>query len=249
MPRIPPASTEWGGVTNNAVVASYEYDTFGNRTTTMGAPTASNRGFTGFYYHPASGLQFARNRAYSSSLARWMTRDPIGMDHAFDDPETFNATDLNLYAYAGNNPQSMVDPSGNEGQLIGRIIKWCGAHLPVVQDIGRVSEKEGRSLMRRGDGVVSESQQEAKRFAAKYSTIEGGPGGVEMDPGHNDGDPHYHGIGPDGDRLPGHSWWSAGVLLLLDENGNGRLDWGDIEAVDNFLPGPVFFGMSTHYDG
>ena len=102
-------------VTDNAIVAEYEYDTFGNRTTASGSSTNSNRGFTGFYYHAASGLQFARNRVYNASLGRWMTRDPIGSEHAFDDPERFNATDLNLYAYAGNNPQSMVDPSGNAG--------------------------------------------------------------------------------------------------------------------------------------
>ena len=107
-------------VTNDAVVAAYDYDDFGNRTS-AGSLTASNRGFAGLYYHAASGLQFARNRAYNSSLGRWMTRDPIGMDHAFDDPERFNATNLNLYAYAGNNPQSMVDPSGNDplGAAIG----------------------------------------------------------------------------------------------------------------------------------
>ncbi len=95
-----------------AIIAQYEYDNFGNRTTVAGSSTASNFGFTGFYYHTASGLQFARNRVYNSSLGRWMTRDPIGIDHAFEDPARFNATDLNLYAYAGNNPQSMVDPSG-----------------------------------------------------------------------------------------------------------------------------------------
>jgi RHS repeat-associated protein len=100
-------------VTNNAIVASYSYDTFGNRTTTLGSSTASNRGFTGFYYHAPSGLQFARNRVYNASLGRWMTRDPIGNGHAFDDPARFSATEFNLYAYAGNNPQSMVDPSGN----------------------------------------------------------------------------------------------------------------------------------------
>jgi RHS repeat-associated protein len=99
-------------VVGNAIVAQYEYDTFGDRTVVSGDAAASNRGFTGFYYHAASGLQFAQNRVYNASLGRWMTRDPIGIDHAFMDPERFNATDLNLYAYAGNNPQSMSDPSG-----------------------------------------------------------------------------------------------------------------------------------------
>ena len=110
--------SERGVVTNNATVALYNYDTFGNRGTQSGSASASNRGFTGFYYHAASGLQFARNRVYNASLGRWMTRDPIGNAHAFKDRARFNATDLNLYAYVGNNPQSMIDPSGNFG-LVG----------------------------------------------------------------------------------------------------------------------------------
>ena len=117
-------------VTNNAIAAEYTYDTFGNRTTVSGSTTASNRGFTGFYYHAASGLQFARNRVYDSSLGRWLTRDPIGIDHAFDDEERFNATDLNLYAYAGNNPQSMVDPSGNNPIAIGGFFLGGGEFFP-----------------------------------------------------------------------------------------------------------------------
>ena len=55
---------------------------------------------------------------YDLASGRPFTRDPIGNGFAFGDPETFNATDLNLYAYAGNNPQSMVDPSGNDGWLV-----------------------------------------------------------------------------------------------------------------------------------
>jgi len=56
---------------------------------------------------------------YDLASGRPFTRDPIGIDHAFDDEERFNATDLNLYAYAGNNPQSMVDPSGNDAISVG----------------------------------------------------------------------------------------------------------------------------------
>ncbi len=52
------------------------------------------------------------------------------MDHAFDDPERFNATDLNLYAYAGNNPQSMVDPSGNDPIAIGGFFLVGGEFFP-----------------------------------------------------------------------------------------------------------------------
>jgi RHS repeat-associated protein len=111
-------------VTNNAIAAEYTYSPFGTRTTVTGSSSASSRGFTGLYYHAASGLQFAQNRAYNASLGRWMTRDPIGNGFAFDDPARFSATDLNLYAYAGNNPQTLVDPSGNSplGAAIGATI-------------------------------------------------------------------------------------------------------------------------------
>ncbi len=110
--------TEWGVVTNNAACPSRRTSTILSETelTTMGALTASNRGFTvvlttirraGCSSRGTGSVAAARRR-----LARWMTRDPIGMEHAFDDPERFNATDHHLDAYAGNNPQSMVDPSG-----------------------------------------------------------------------------------------------------------------------------------------
>jgi RHS repeat-associated protein len=43
---------------------------------------------------------------------RWLTRDPIGYGFAFASPLSFNATDLNLYAYVRNNPTSWRDPLG-----------------------------------------------------------------------------------------------------------------------------------------
>jgi RHS repeat-associated protein len=105
------------------VQSQYDYDAFGNQTRT--GPVAgeeSDFGFAGYFNHAPSGLAFARNRAYSASLARWLTRDPVGSGFAFEGGTRFNATDLNLYGYSDNNPASLRDPSGNCPWCIGIIV-------------------------------------------------------------------------------------------------------------------------------
>lgn len=82
------------------VAAEYDYDSYGNRTVVSGT-TVSDIGYAGYFYHGASGLNFTMYRAYDSSHARWLNRDPIGEDGG-----------INLYAYTGGNPASFIDPYG-----------------------------------------------------------------------------------------------------------------------------------------
>ncbi len=76
-------------------------------------------GFTGRRYDPetdptgntavvSEGLWHYRNRMYSSTLGRFLQRDPAGYVDGY-----------NLYAYVMNNPLMYVDPSGFGGKLIG----------------------------------------------------------------------------------------------------------------------------------
>ena len=165
-------------------------------------------------------------RDYDAETGRWTARDPI----------LFGGGQAKFYAYAGSDPLNYVDPFGtSKASICGRLIKWFG-DLPVIREIGRVSAEKGRSLMRRGHGVVSETEAQAKQFAKEYSDIEGGGGRVVKDPGHHGGDPHYHGLGSDGARLPGHSWWEAGLLLLFDTDNSG--DISSEEALDAVCPLP-----------
>ena len=48
------------------------------------------------------GLYFLRARYYDPAAARFLNRDPVGLD----------AGDANLYRYAGNDPVNQIDPSG-----------------------------------------------------------------------------------------------------------------------------------------
>jgi RHS repeat-associated protein len=80
--------------------ARYDYDPYGRMTKISGDLTA-DFGFTGDYYHAASGLSLTMYRAYDPNLGRWLSRDPMG-----------EAGGLNLYGYCLNDPVNLWDPLG-----------------------------------------------------------------------------------------------------------------------------------------
>lgn len=98
------------------IVERYRYDVFGMPTfhTTNGTlrevggvPVRSsdygNRFlFTGREWLADLGIYDYRNRMYSPQLGRFLQTDPIG----------FDAADVNLYRYVGNNPINHIDPLG-----------------------------------------------------------------------------------------------------------------------------------------
>ena len=82
------------------VVAHYEYGMYGEVSQTVGTLSA-DFGYAGYYVHGPSGLNLTTYRAYSPSLGRWISRDPIEEDGGD-----------NLYEYADNDPIGNTDPSG-----------------------------------------------------------------------------------------------------------------------------------------
>ncbi|MEW6609965.1 MAG: RHS repeat-associated core domain-containing protein, partial [bacterium] len=57
--------------------------------------------FTGREIDAESGLYYYRARYYDSEVGRFVTQDPIGFEGG-----------INLYAYVGNNPINLIDPTG-----------------------------------------------------------------------------------------------------------------------------------------
>jgi len=84
---------------SGVVTDSYVYDVFGAVTSSTGS-TANDWLFTGEQEDGETGLYFLRARYYDPETGRFLARDPL----------EFNQR----YAYAGNNPATMVDPSGLE---------------------------------------------------------------------------------------------------------------------------------------
>ena len=94
------------------VVEKYSYDVFGKPTIrnargkAISTSAVGNRFlFTGRELIGQIGLYDYRNRFYSADLGRFLQPDPIG----------FDAGDINLYRYVGNNPINEIDPFGLSG--------------------------------------------------------------------------------------------------------------------------------------
>lgn len=105
--------------TSNNIVAQYQYDPWGKQIAYSGTLSQPFR-YAGYYYDDETGLYYLKNRYYSPSLGRFLTKDKIkylNIKH----PDT-----LNLYTYAYNNPVSYIDPKGNNPLAV---IALIGADL------------------------------------------------------------------------------------------------------------------------
>jgi len=88
--------------TNGSLVNHVKYDSFGKAVEST-APIADFLfGFTGQRYDLDTGLYDYGKRWYDAALGRFLSEDPWG----------FDAGDMNLYRYCGNNPVNNIDPDG-----------------------------------------------------------------------------------------------------------------------------------------
>ena len=90
---------------NGTMVATYEYDVFGNHIASTGSVNNPYR-YAGYRWDEETGLYYLNARYYAPEIGRFITRDSF---HGFED----DPASLNWYNYAGSNPVMFVDPSGN----------------------------------------------------------------------------------------------------------------------------------------
>ena len=125
-------------------LVSYDYDAWGNFTTTYhngGASTgAMYNKFTyrGYYYDSDLGLYYLQSRYYDPVICRFINADI---------PDVITAspaalTDKNLFAYCDNNPVMRVDENGEFWSwLVGAAVGAFGAAL-----LAGLQEKKGRDF-------------------------------------------------------------------------------------------------------
>ena len=117
---------------SETTVNNYEYDTFGN-VVNKTELVVNTYGFTGRLFDGESGLMYYRARYYDSSIARFITVDPLGLSGG-----------INYYAYVYNNPVCWVDPFGLARQkgesfidCLNRYAKnFYGGQLNVIDNLG-----------------------------------------------------------------------------------------------------------------
>ena len=81
--------------------AAFEHDPYGELYASSGSVSDITRRYTGHDWDDAAELYYAPYRYYAPGLARWLTRDPLGM---VDGP--------NVYEYVRGNPICALDSTG-----------------------------------------------------------------------------------------------------------------------------------------
>lgn len=109
--------------TNETVVNTYEYDSYGtvtNQTGTVENPYT----YTGREWEEAIGLYYYRTRFYDAEVGRFLTKD--GFDGFIDRPMS-----INKYNYLENNPINFSDPTGEILPLLGAVVFHGLRHFAV----------------------------------------------------------------------------------------------------------------------
>ena len=93
---------------NREVVATYEYDSWGNvvKSDTKGIAVDNPFGYAGYMYDKEIGMYYLIARYYNPDHGVFLSVDPDPGDD--DDPVTQNG-----YTYVDNNPVMLIDPDGN----------------------------------------------------------------------------------------------------------------------------------------
>jgi RHS repeat-associated protein len=106
---------------NGNEVVNYTYDTWGNLLN-IGGTLASTVGaenpmrYRGYYYDTETGLYYLQSRYYNPDWGRFISQDEAQYH------EGMTGAAANLYAYCGNNPVMMSDPTGHIAQIIVQVV-------------------------------------------------------------------------------------------------------------------------------
>jgi RHS repeat-associated protein len=108
------------------------YDPYGMPLQTTTPVTDFN--YAGMFANTDSGLYLTQYRAYDPALGRWISRDPLG---------EASSSIGNLYAYAGGNPETYVDPDGRIIQVLIPVVVGAGVGAG-LDALGQLALNGGR---------------------------------------------------------------------------------------------------------
>ncbi|MDR1806080.1 MAG: DUF4474 domain-containing protein [Clostridium sp.] len=101
-------------------MVEYAYDAWGGLISATGALAEVNPfRYRGYYYDVETGLYYCQSRYYNPQWGRWISGDDVDVlgiaDHLLND---------NLFAYSGNDPTTMFDPTGYAPKWVEKLQKF-----------------------------------------------------------------------------------------------------------------------------
>ena len=104
------------------IVATYEYDAWGNITYQSGSMADINPfRYRGYYYDNETGFYYLQTRYYDPTICRFINADNYELVS-----QLASTKELNMYAYCNNNPIMLTDETG-EGWILALVIIGVGA--------------------------------------------------------------------------------------------------------------------------
>ena len=91
-------------------VATYEYDAWGNVSSSGRLAEINPLRYRGYYYDNETGFYYLQSRYYNPAIHRWINSDSL-----IGQAENIQGT--NLFSYCFNNPVNMTDSTGNWPKL------------------------------------------------------------------------------------------------------------------------------------
>ena len=94
--------------TNGTIVASFNYDSFGNFNASGTMADLVKFRYRGYYYDAETGFYYLQNRYYDPTICRFISADKSSLLSTLAN----SIGELNLYVYCNNNPIMHTDPTG-----------------------------------------------------------------------------------------------------------------------------------------
>ncbi len=116
------------------IEAQYAYDPFGQVTKINGS-SAADFLFTSYYFQARASLSLSEYRGYSSTLARFISRDII--------QETSGA---NLFQYVNSDPINQIDPDGRMAVVVAPVIIIVAGGAVAIYIGGKWIQEHGHEI-------------------------------------------------------------------------------------------------------
>ena len=106
-------------------VATYEYDAWGNVSSSGRLAEINPLRYRGYYYDNETGFYYLQSRYYDPANRRFINAD------TYSSTDPGDAIGCNMFAYCGNSPVDLYDPSGNAaGKSFLTVMEDCAGGRP-----------------------------------------------------------------------------------------------------------------------